>query len=116
MKFSRRGCGQDHSTEGSFGEVLPPAVCSFCDDLGSSQFLTKFYEFLSSTALQFDAVSLLQMCHEDLPPQLLSREGTVARETQSFLCGMITLAKCEEKSSVLKHWSSKLVSLFLWTV
>ena len=38
----------DHSVEGNFGEVLLPAVCSFCHDLGFAQILTMLLEFLFS--------------------------------------------------------------------
>ena len=55
---SQRGC--DHSTDGSSGEVLLPAVCLFrdvlCDDLGSPQILTKSIEIPLSIAMQFGTV------------------------------------------------------------
>ena len=57
---------KSHSTDGSHGNSCCPLFAKLSRDLGLSQFLTKFYEFLSSTVLQFDAVSLLYMFHDDL--------------------------------------------------
>ena len=57
------------------GEVMLPAVCYFfCDNLGSSQILTKYLEFLLLTALQFDKASLfLDVLWRSASPDALRR-------------------------------------------